>query len=135
MSGHHPDCGDPEQNFLMMQSVENERRKREREEQERAWDKKYPQHAALRLVKNDSQKLGQFLEWMSEQGWTICHLKKNAWEEEYTPTYHSINKVLAAYFGIDEVALSNEKDAMVEELHRSNEGAEPVKDPAKNTTR
>lgn len=81
--------------------------------EEEEWEKKYPQHAKLRAVKEESQKLGAFLDWaINEQGWHFV----DADDEEPEEAYGGIESYLALYFGIDRKELSREKDLMFEEM-------------------
>lgn len=72
---------------------------------------KYPEHQKLKAVKDKSQAIGEFLDWLSEQGIYLCKLQ----QEEYMPHYYRINGLLAEYFGIDENKLEAEKRTMLEE--------------------
>lgn len=81
--------------------------------EEEEWEKKYPQHAKLRAVKEESQKLGAFLDWaINEQGWHFV----DADDEEPEEAYGGVEGFLALYFGIDREELSREKDRMYEEM-------------------
>jgi hypothetical protein len=85
------------------------------------WDKKYPEHAKLRAVKDESQKLGAFLDWaINEQGWRFVDAK----DEEPEESYGGIEGILASYFDVDRQALSNEKDRMVDEMRGEQEVGE-----------
>lgn len=76
---------------------------------------KYPQHAALRALNGANQIVGDFIEWLGENGLTICHWSGGS-RGEYAPTFKNRDRLLAEFFEIDQDALSHEKDAMVEEM-------------------
>lgn len=82
---------------------------------------KYLEHGKLEKIKDESQVIGEFLEWLrSEKGWSICKPYKNT--DLFEPTIFSTEKLLAEYFGIDLDRLDDEKRTMIEELRKSNEG-------------
>lgn len=82
-------------------------------------DEKYPQHAKLRAVLSESQSIGRFLDWMlNEREWVICYYSSTTGEYEPIDGGGRIEALLAEYFEIDRVALSMEKDAMVDEFRR-----------------
>lgn len=75
----------------------------------------YPEHEKLRAIQNDSQKIGQFLDWCYEQGWELC-----CWHEsDLVPINKNIQTVLADYFEIDLKKLEAEKVAMIEECRKA----------------
>lgn len=79
------------------------------------WEKKYPEHAKLRVAKDESQKIGAFLDWaFNEKGWRFIDDE----DEDPDESYGGIEGILAVYFEIDQKELSNEKDRMVEELRK-----------------
>ena len=77
----------------------------------------YPEHEKMRAVKNESQTIGEFLEWLSEQG--ILLAKYDG--ETLFVSYYRIEELLAEYFGIDLNKINNEKDQMLQELRKLNE--------------
>lgn len=80
---------------------------------------KYPEHEKLKLVKDESQKIGAFLEWLQNRGWGIARYHDG--NEELGFAGIGIEGTLALYFDIDLKKLDDEKRAMLEELHRLNE--------------
>lgn len=62
----------------------------------------YPEHEKLTAVSDDSQKLGEFLEWGVRHG--------------YLDLYGNVEDVLAYYFNIDQGAIENEKRQMLDDL-------------------
>ena len=97
----HPDLGDDSVQEQFVHLDAKARFAREREEH----DKKYPEHVRMRAVSELSRKIGQFLDWMLENGYDLNDLPPE--------------KLLAMYFEIDLKKISDEKDAMVEELQKA----------------
>lgn len=89
---------------------------------------KYPEHAKLEKVKDKSETIGAFIEWLRAEGNLVLaewytHEERGAAsgrlfssEQRLRPSHESINKILARYFDIDLDALSTEKDKMLAEL-------------------
>ena len=75
----------------------------------------FPEHDKLKAVREDSQKLGSFLEWLQEQGWALVRYNSN---DDPVLRYESTEETLAKYFEIDLNELENEKQAMLEQLRR-----------------
>lgn len=78
---------------------------------------KYPEHEKMKAVKERSQIVGEFLEWLESQSMEVCHRHTY----EYEPTDKSREGLLAEYFEIDLKKISAEKDAMCAELVANNE--------------
>jgi len=72
---------------------------------------KYEEHEKLHKVKDQSQTIGQFLEWLNEQ-YTLCESD----EDTYYPTHINIEKLLATYFEIDLDKIENEKQQMLKAI-------------------
>lgn len=98
----------------------------------------YPEHERLRAIKDQSQAIGEFLDWMSTQGvvrarWGCHHGYVTTAEvqdeppecrlctqtDKLWPDTTRIPDLLASYFGIDQVKLEDEKQAMLETLRAS----------------
>jgi hypothetical protein len=90
--------------------------KTETSEARRKHNEKYPEHVKLRAVKDDSQKLGAFLDWLQEQGIALYHD-----EPEPLAVCLTTEKLLAKYFEIDLDKIETEKRAMLEEQRQLNE--------------
>lgn len=71
----------------------------------------YPEHEKLKKVHDESQAIGAFLDWLSENGHVICNLNEY---DEYFPWYKSIEQILALYFDIDLNVLEQEKRDMLD---------------------
>lgn len=78
----------------------------------------HPEHEKLTLVRDKSQAIGEFLEWLPTQGIHLCtfHYQDNQYRTAYTP----ITELLAKFFDIDLDKLENEKLAMLDSLRRRN---------------
>jgi len=74
----------------------------------------YPEHEKLHLVVADSQKLGEFLDWLGHEGLTICTFDPQREEAPWLPLYRPLSQLLADYFGIDLAILEAEKRAMLD---------------------
>lgn len=103
--------------------------------------KKYPEHEKLEKVKDQSQAVGEFLEWLRGTDRAICQWQDgvtdagriaNAFSfsdqdlsEEpnkgWFPVHDPIEKTLAEYFDIDLNKLEKEKRQMLEEIRKPNE--------------
>jgi hypothetical protein len=87
---------------------------------------KYPEHEKIVALKGDNTKIGDFLTWLDEQGVRLCKLEEDDEDEaanrrrararDYVPWNQSIEKILAAYFEIDQAKLDAEKQAMYNAL-------------------
>ena len=82
-------------------------------------DEKYPQHNKLHAVVDQSQAIGEFIDWLSdEKGVTLAHHER--WEgydnPQYVPYRRSIQGLLAEFFDIDLTALDDEKRAMLDAI-------------------
>ena len=85
---------------------------------------KYPEHAKLHAVKEHSQAVGSFLTWLQDERKPRVVLEPNPDDlvdedgepKQYDPDGLRIEKLLAEYFDIDQKKLSEEKDAMLEDL-------------------
>jgi len=75
---------------------------------------KYSEHERLHAVKEQSQRLGEFLDWLGENGYFVCEFAENY--GEYAPTSTRIEQILADYFDVDLDAIEREKREMIAEL-------------------
>jgi hypothetical protein len=91
---------------------------------------RYPEHDKLELVREKSQTIGEFLDWLQneqavvltkehqhsefccEEGDLVCGVERNS----LVPVVSTIPKWLARYFDIDEEKLEAEKRQMLDEL-------------------
>jgi len=88
-------------------------------------DEKYPEHTKLRAIADDSQKIYNFIQWLSEHDAKICTLDKRdqRWPgfvlEDGRQTVQ-ITDILAAYFEIDQRKIETEKRGMLADMRRMN---------------
>jgi hypothetical protein len=83
----------------------------------------FPEHDKLELVKNRSQTVGEFLEWLrDESGWTLC---EEFTVDNFVPIHLTTEKILAKYFDIDPEKLEAEKRKMLASI-RCQGDARPV---------
>lgn len=109
----------------------------------------YPEHEKLAAVKEESQALGEFLDFglarlgkgmaIYERVERPCEcsgcldddpLRWHTYEElapglpvmkeEWRPTFRTISSMLAEHFGVDEAKLSEEKERMLDEQRAAN---------------
>lgn len=73
----------------------------------------YPEHDRLRAVSDESQKIGEYMEWLAGQGLVVAHLYNGS---QLALSHRSIEDLLAAYFAIDLDKLEAEKRAMIAAL-------------------
>jgi hypothetical protein len=84
---------------------------------------KYPEHAKLHAVRADCETIGQFIEWLRDNGITLCetynrpHSRRDG---EYLPTPKTIPTLLAERFGIDQNRIEAEKRQIIQELRELN---------------
>lgn len=90
---------------------------------------KYPECEKMRAVKEESQTIGEFLEWLlNEKQYQLgfyhthdgCTYKEcGLLERSMNPARDSIESLLAEYFVIDLKAVEREQRAMLEALRKS----------------
>lgn len=93
-------------------------------------DAKYPMCTKLSSVKDESQSIGRFLDWLQEreEPITLClhSYHRGRGEDEYFPARIPFQKLLAEYFEIDENKLEEERRTMLEELQEKANAQTPV---------
>lgn len=84
----------------------------------------YPEHDKLRAVKEQSQVIGEFLDWLEDGGYKpIGRIELAVFDgHELCSVYHPKGKLLAAYFEIDEEKLEREKLVMLDTLRKAHGG-------------
>lgn len=65
-------------------------------------------------VRHESNVIGDFLEWLWEQGYVICERTRG--HHLYFPTERSIEELLAGYFGINLREAEREREAVFQYL-------------------
>jgi tRNA(Ile2) C34 agmatinyltransferase TiaS len=84
--------------------------------------KTYPEHEKLHLIKDKSQAIGEFLEWLQgEQGCVIAQYSG----DDLHPIDSRNEQLLAYFFEIDLVKLEKEKRAMLDELRKAQKPKNP----------
>jgi hypothetical protein len=74
----------------------------------------YPEHDKLDTVKEQSQFLGEFLEWCNEKEMFLAKYMENS--HYALPVSKSINTLLAEFLRIDLVKLEAEKKKMLQSI-------------------
>jgi len=81
----------------------------------------YPEHDKLSAVKDESQAIGGFLDWLkNKRGLTLCETIETPDLDQFYPDYTSINELLAEYFDIDLKVIEQEKRAMLDVMRAAN---------------
>lgn len=84
-------------------------------------EQKYPEHEKLQAIKEKSQAIGEFLEWLQGKGFRLAKWEKEPDEEEQlVQQFPNIERLLAEYFQIDLAKLEKEKYAMLEYMRKQN---------------
>ena len=73
----------------------------------------YPEHEKLAKIKDQSQAIGEFLEWLGDKKDIILG---QFYYEEFSPAHTSMLTLLAEFFDINQDILEQEKRAMIEDL-------------------
>lgn len=79
---------------------------------------RYPEHEKLKALNGANQTVGDFLSWLTEEGYVIAQFD-DLTDELFVP-YSSIESLLARFFGIDQDRLEAEKQAMLAQLRGEN---------------
>ena len=83
----------------------------------------YPEHEKLSKVKEESQFLGEFLEWSQSKGMFLATRQERSEHNDYEGIIvvnKSINTLLSEFLDIDLVKLENEKLHMLESCRALN---------------
>ncbi len=88
-------------------------------------DPEHPEHAKLEAVKDQSQAIGDFLEWLGNDRPDgpifLCERRRDVEIDNiWVPTGASAEKLLAEYFDIDTKKLEAEKRAILEAQRKAN---------------
>ena len=78
----------------------------------------YPEHEKLSKIKNESQAIGEFVEWLEGKGIELCAIPPE-FDHTYLPIHRSINDLLAEHFSIDLDKIEQEKRQMLEAIRAS----------------
>lgn len=75
----------------------------------------YPEHEKLKALNGHNQAVGEFLDWLSENGYVIA--KWDGRGDRLVPTNEGFTTLMARHFEIDERRLEDEKQQMLDSLH------------------
>lgn len=82
-------------------------------------ENQYPECEKMAVVKDKSQAIGEFLEWLEcEKNWEICEYGSS---DRLSPVILSTEQLLAEFFDIDLDKIEKERRQMLYELRRKNE--------------
>jgi hypothetical protein len=84
------------------------------------WKRLYPEHAKLSAVKDQSQVVGAFLDWLTGVRMLVLCESTDSFDHPYVPAGGSIEKLLAEYFKIDRDKIEVEKRDMLARLRAAN---------------
>lgn len=77
---------------------------------------KTPELEKIQANREKSQTIGEFLEWLqSEKGFQIGEYDKN---DRLMPVHHSVEKLLAEFFGINLIEAERERQALLKSLQK-----------------
>lgn len=77
----------------------------------------YPEHEKLKAVKDKSQIIGEFLEWLDAEGIRLARYEDDG--DDLICINESIEKILARRFNIDLAKIENERQHMLETLRNT----------------
>lgn len=84
----------------------------------------YPEHKKLKALNGANQIVGDFIEWLGEQGLVIAHyptLESGAQSVNLHWCGKSRDTLLAEHFGVDQSKLDEEKDKILEDFRAASE--------------
>lgn len=81
----------------------------------------YPEHDRLSAVREQSQAIGEFLEWLFDKGYCIATRLDDG---RFVPVAWSIKKSLEKFFSIDPDKIEAEKRRILAEIRRETESFE-----------
>ena len=73
----------------------------------------YPEHEKLKALAGANQVVGNFIEWLGENGYVIARYDPH---DRLYPAYERLDKLIADHFEINEQRLEEEKLAMLASL-------------------
>lgn len=77
----------------------------------------YPELERMRAVGEESRSIGSFLDWLCEQGITLCEVSESRYRDgEYLPISEGPEALLARYYDIDLEKIETERRRMLDEL-------------------
>ena len=82
----------------------------------------YPEHQKMKAITEQSQVIGEFLNWLFSSGAVLAHYPEQL--DELMPRNMNIQNLLAAYFDINLEKIEIEKQQMINELRTLNNKGE-----------
>jgi hypothetical protein len=79
----------------------------------------YPEHEKLQALGGANQTVGDFIEWLGEQGIYLASYGTGSYCDELFSIHKSRDDLLASFFEIDRDKLEAEKQAMLDALRSS----------------
>lgn len=76
----------------------------------------YPEHDKLSALNGANNIVGDFIEWLSEEGFILA---KSEDKYDLFPASETRDQLIAKYFGIDPKRLEAEKVAMLDAIRKS----------------
>ena len=85
-------------------------------------EQEYPEHDKLKALGGANQIVGDFIEWLGEQGLTICEFNPQRFcgDGEFLPSRKNTVTLIGDFFEIDNNKLMAEKDAMLDAIRAAN---------------
>lgn len=80
------------------------------------FDKQYPEHAKLKQVHEETQWLGEFLDWLGRQGIILAVYTDRDYLVPAPARNNGIQSILAEYKNIDLRKIDSEKKTMLEQM-------------------
>jgi hypothetical protein len=77
-----------------------------------------PELDKMHAARADSQPVGEFLEWLSNQGLQICRFNRGI--EQYQADYRTIEQMLADWKGINLTQVETERRAVIAWFQETN---------------
>lgn len=79
-------------------------------------DPSYPEHEKLLARPAEHETIVAFLNWLNDQGYTVCNFNKGWEHSHYQPINGNEASLVAGFFGVDEKALEKEKREILRAL-------------------
>lgn len=84
-----------------------------------------PQHEKLKTLQGDAECVGEFIDWLSDEGIQLCEKKAHLYSEDGAmyPVDRTIEEMIAGFLGIDRDALEREKVSILNYQRQMTESA------------
>ena len=73
----------------------------------------FPQLARMQAVQEQSQAIGEFIDWLGQNGMAICTSEDGLRGDRFYPVMAPIEELLARHFGVDLQAAEKERRATI----------------------